>query len=388
MKIPMYYIWKNFVARKLTTGITVIGIALVVFVFAAVLMMADGVKKTLAGTGSENNVVITRKSATGEITSIIDRAVAELISTMSFVKKDIDGKAMITNDVVAIINSEKIDGGLSNIAVRGVSEPALKIRNKITIIKGRMFNFGSRELIIGKALPSRFKNSSIGDKIKFAGDLWTIVGEMDAEKSGFESELWCDATQLLQAFNRTDYSTVTFTRADNMSIEQMKATFAGDKRLNQFEPENERRYYEKQSEAMRLFIQILGITVTVIFSVGAMIGAMITMYASVSNRTKEIGTLRALGFQRLSVMMAFLIEALITSIVGGLVGLLLASFLQFFSISTLNFASFSELSFSFALTSNVIIGSLVFSIFMGIAGGFLPALRASRLNILAALRSL
>ncbi|HRK58492.1 MAG TPA: ABC transporter permease, partial [Candidatus Kapabacteria bacterium] len=124
MKIPMYYIWKNFIARKLTTGITVFGIALVVFVFAAVLMMADGVKKTLAGTGSENNVVITRKSSTGEITSIIDRAVAELISTMSFVKKDIDGKAMITNDVVAIINSEKIDGGLSNIAVRGVSEPA------------------------------------------------------------------------------------------------------------------------------------------------------------------------------------------------------------------------------------------------------------------------
>ena len=211
---------------------------------------------------------------------------------------------------------------------------------------------------------------------------------MDAEKSGFESELWCDATQLLQAFNRTDYSTVTFTQADNTSIQQMKATFAGDKRLNQFEPENERRYYEKQSEAMRLFIQILGITVTVIFSVGAMIGAMITMYASVSNRTKEIGTLRALGFQRFSVMTAFLIEALITSIVGGLVGLLLASFLQFFSISTLNFASFSELSFSFALTPNVIVGSLFFSIFMGIAGGFLPALRASRLNILAALRSL
>jgi ABC-type lipoprotein release transport system permease subunit len=386
MKIPLYYIWKNFLARKLTTGITVAGIALVVFVFAAVLMMADGVKKTLASTGSENNIIITRKSSTGEITSIVDRATADLISTLPMVKKGPDGKALFTNDVVTIINAPKQGGGLSNVAVRGVAETALSIRNKITIIRGRMFRFGSRELIVGKALTSKFEKVNIGDKIKFAGDQWTIVGEMDAEKSGFESELWCDATQLLQAFNRVDYSTLTFRRADNADIEQMKILFAGDKRLNQFEPENERRYFEKQSEAMRLFIQILGITVTLIFSVGAMIGAMITMYAAVANRTTEIGTLRALGFRRTSVMLAFLIEALITSIIGGSAGIAMASLLQFFSVSTLNFASFSELSFSFSMTSQVITGSLIFSVFMGFIGGFLPSVRAARMPILQALR--
>ncbi len=387
MNIPLYYIWKNFLARKLTTGITIAGIALVVFVFAAVLMMADGIQQTLSSTGSNDNVVITRKSSSGEITSIIDRATADLISTMPMIQKDETGKPLLTSDAVTIINAPKKDGGgLSNLAVRGVSENALKIRNKITIISGRMFTFGARELIVGKAIEERFSNIAIGNTIKFAGDNWVIVGIMDAEKSAFESELWCDANQLIQAFNRVDYSTLTFRISDNANIEQLKALFAGDKRLNQYEPENERKYFEKQSEAMRLFIQILGITITVIFSVGAMIGAMITMYAAVANRTTEIGTLRALGFQRMSILIAFLVESLITAFIGGFIGIGLASILQFYSISTLNFGSFSELSFSFALTSNVIQGALTFTGIMGFIGGFLPAVKASRMSILSALR--
>ena len=387
MNIPLYYIWKNFLARKLTTGITIAGIALVVFVFAAVLMMADGIQQTLSSTGSNDNVVITRKSSSGEITSIIDRATADLISTMPMIQKDETGKPLLTSDAVTILNAPKKDGGgLSNLAVRGVSENALKIRNKITIISGRMFTFGARELIVGKAIEERFSNIAIGNTIKFAGDNWVIVGIMDAEKSAFESELWCDANQLIQAFNRVDYSTLTVRISDNANIEQLKAIFAGDKRLNQYEPENERKYFEKQSEAMRLFIQVLGITITVIFSVGAMIGAMITMYAAVANRTTEIGTLRALGFQRMSILIAFLVESLITAFIGGFIGIGLASILQFYSISTLNFGSFSELSFSFALTSNVIQGALTFTGIMGFIGGFLPAVKASRMSILSALR--
>lgn len=387
MKIPLYYIWKNFRSRKLTTGITIAGISLVVFVFAAVLMMAGGIKQTLSSTGAADNVIVTRKSSTGEVTSIIDRAAADLISTMPYVRKDASGKAMMSNDAVTIINAPKRGGGMSNLTIRGISEPSMTIRNKVTITKGRMFTFGSRELIVGNAIATKFENVNIGDKIKFAGDYWTIVGQMDVEKSGFESELWCDAIQLMQVFNRDAYSTLTFKQTPNSTIEQMKASFAGDKRLNQFEPENEQRYYEKQSEMMRLFIEILGITITIIFSVGAIIGAVITMYASVANRTSEIGTLRALGFQRLSVMTAFLIEAIITSLLGGIAGLFIASFLQFFTISTLNFASFAELSFSFTLEPIDIAWSLGFSLLMGILGGFLPSLRAARMNILAALRS-
>ena len=386
MNIPFYYILKNFVARKLTAGITIGGIALVVFVFAAVLMMADGIRKTLATTGSEDNVVITRKSSTGEITSIIDRTTADLISTLQFVQKDEKGNALMTYDGVTVINAPKKDGGISNLAVRGVSETAMSIRNKITIVKGRMFTFGSRELIVGTALVKTFDKIDIGDKIKFGGDDWTIVGEMEAEKSGFESELWCDVRQLQLAMNRDAFSTLTFRKTSDADIEMMKIMFAGDKRLNQYEPENERRYFEKQSEAMRMFIQILGITITVIFSLGAMIGAMITMYAAVANRTTEIGTLRALGFGRSSILTAFLIESIITALLGGIIGIGLASLLQFLSISTLNFGSFTELSFSFSMTSSVFSGSMIFSLLMGIIGGFLPALKASRMSILSALR--
>ena len=386
MNIPFYYILKNFVARKLTAGITIGGIALVVFVFAAVLMMADGIRKTLATTGSEDNVVITRKSSTGEITSIIDRTTADLISTLQFVQKDEKGNALMTYDGVTVINAPKKDGGISNLAVRGVSETAMSIRNKITIVKGRMFTFGSRELIVGTALVKTFDKIDIGDKIKFGGDDWTIVGEMEAEKSGFESELWCDVRQLQLAMNRDAFSTLTFRKTSDADIEMMKIMFAGDKRLNQYEPENERRYFEKQSEAMRMFIQILGITITVIFSLGAMIGAMITMYAAVANRTTEIGTLRALGFGRSSILTAFLIESIITALLGGIIGIGLASILQFFSISTLNFVSFTELSFSFSITRSVFYGSMIVSLLMGIIGGFLPALKASRMSILSALR--
>jgi ABC-type antimicrobial peptide transport system permease subunit len=386
MNIPFYYILKNFIARKLTAAITIGGIALVVFVFAAVLMMADGIRKTLATTGSEDNVVITRKSSTGEITSIIDRPTADLISTLQFVQKDEKGNALMTADGVTVINAPKKDGGISNLAVRGVSENALNIRNKITIVKGRMFTFGSRELIVGTALLKTFDNIDIGDKIKFGGDDWTIVGEMEAEKSGFESELWCDVQQLSLAFNRDAYSTLTFRKTSDADIETMKMLFAGDKRLNQYEPENERRYFEKQSEAMRLFIQILGITITVIFSVGAVIGAMITMYAAVANRTTEIGTLRALGFGRTSILIAFLIESIMTALLGGIIGIGLASLLQFFSISTLNFGSFTELSFNFSMSGSVMSGSLFFSLAMGFIGGFLPAVKASRMSILSALR--
>jgi ABC-type antimicrobial peptide transport system permease subunit len=188
------------------------------------------------------------------------------------------------------------------------------------------------------------------------------------------------------AFNREAFSTLTFRKTSDADIEMMKILFAGDKRLNQYEPENERRYFEKQSEAMRMFIQILGITITVIFSVGAMIGAMITMYAAVANRTTEIGTLRALGFGRSSILTAFLIESIITALLGGIIGIGLASILQFFSISTLNFGSFTELSFSFSMTSSVFTGSMIFSLVMGFVGGFLPALKASRMSILSALR--
>ncbi len=388
MKIPFKYSFKNFKNRKLTNAITVFGVALVVFVFAAVLMMAYGIQKTLVATGSEDNVIILRKSANSEITSIIGGNIQNVIRTLPYIKTANSGKQIISYEPVVIINVDKKSGGISNITVRGVSPEVNKLRPKVKLIEGRIFNWGSRELIVGSSISKNFIGVEIGNKIKFAGDEWTIVGRFAANGSGFDSEFWGDAKQLLGAFKRGNtVSTVTLKLNDKSNFESFKRAFDSEKRLKQFEPKVEKKFFEEQSELMANFIRILGIFITVIFSLGATIGAMITMYAAVANRTIEIGTLRSLGFSRSSILVVFLFESILISLVGGIIGIAFASGLQFFSISTLNFASFSEISFSFALSSNIIIGSLIFACVMGLLGGFLPSVRAARMNIINALRA-
>lgn len=388
MKIPLNYIVRNLATRRLTTGITVLGVALVVFVFAAVLMMAYGVQKTLIATGSEENVLIARKAANGEISSIIDRETASVILTLPHIAKTAEGRPISSGEPVAIINLNKIEGGgVSNVTVRGVSQRVFALRPQVQLKEGRLFNPGSRELVAGAAVERRFAGATIGDIVRFAGDNWTVVGIIDAGGAGFDSEMWGDADQLLDAFNRNAFSTLTFKLDQPASFGDFVAAFDREPRLQQFEPKTERRFFEEQSELMAGFISILGIFITVIFSAGATIGAMITMYAAVANRTVEVGTLRALGFRRRSVLAAFLTESVLLSVIGGLAGLAFASVLQFFSISTLNFGSFSELEFSFALSPSIAISSLLFSLLMGLLGGFLPAVRAARLNIVNALRS-
>lgn len=387
MKIPLNYILRNLVTRRLTTGITVLGVALVVFVFAAVLMMAYGVQRTLVLTGSDENVLISRKASNGEISSIIDRETASVILTLPHIAKTPEGTPIASGEPVVIINLYKVDGGVSNVTVRGVSLQAFALRPQVRLKSGRMFNWGARELVAGAAIERRFAGSKIGDKVRFAGDEWTIVGTVDAGGAGFDSEMWGDTNQLLDAFNRTAYSTLTFKLDRPDAYSDFVAAFEREPRLQQFEPKTERRYFEEQSELMAMFIRVLGIFITVIFSAGATIGAMITMYAAVANRTVEVGTLRALGFRRRSVLAAFLTESILLSGIGGGVGLLFASFLQFFTVSTLNVGSFAELEFSFALSPVIAASSLLFALVMGLLGGFLPSVRAARLNIVNALRS-
>ena len=387
MKVPMKYILKSFMTRKLTTAITVTGIALVVFVFAAVLMMAYGVQKTLIATGSPDNVIVTRKASNGEISSIIDGDTRNVIKTLPFIAKSSDGKQIISDEPVVIINLEIKKGGVSNVTVRGVSPDVRTLRPQIKIKEGRMFNPSLRELIVGEAISNKFLGAQIGSKVKFAGDNWDIVGIFESNGSGFDSEMWGDSDQLLNAFNRgSAVSTLTF-KLDNINdLEKCKRAFETDIRLSQFEPKIEQKFFEEQSEFLATFIRILGIFITVIFSIGAIIGAMITMYSAVANRTVEIGTMRSLGFRRRSILMAFLTEALLISIIGAFVGLFFASFLQFFTVSTLNFSSFAELSFSFALSPSIVTSSFIFAVIMGFVGGFLPSVRASRINIVTALR--
>jgi putative ABC transport system permease protein len=388
MKIPIKYIIRNFKSRRLTTIVTITGIALVVFVFAAVLMMAHGVEKTLVATGSPDNVIVARKSANGEISSIILRDDYNTVLTLPYIAKLPDGKPVVSGETVVAISLEKMTGELGNVSVRGVSKEAFVLRPQVNIIEGRIFNRGAREIIVGSSIGKNFLGADIGNTVTFGGDTWTIVGKFYAGGSGFDSEMWGDNEQLQDAFNRSGgFSTMTFKLDQPDAFSALKAAFENEPRLQQFEPKPEPQFFAEQSEYMSTFIRVLGIFITVFFSVGAIIGAMITMYAAVANRSVEIGTMRALGFRRRSVLAAFLMESFVISLGGGLIGLFLASFLQFFSLSMLNFNSFSELEFSFALSPSIIGWSLFFSILMGLLGGFLPAARAARLKIVSALRA-
>jgi ABC-type antimicrobial peptide transport system permease subunit len=249
-----------------------------------------------------------------------------------------------------------------------------------------MFRQGTSEVIAGSSIAEGFKGAGLGETVRFASRDWTVVGVFDGGRTGFDSEIWGDAEQMLQAFRRTGFSSVLFKLTDSERFDAVKQQLEADPRLT-VEAKREQRFYADQSEALSKFITYLGTSISVIFSIGAIIGAMITMYASVASRVGEIGTLRALGFSRASILTAFLGEALLLGLIGGAVGLAAASFMQALTISTTNFQTFAVLAFSFKLTPRIVVQSLVFALAMGFIGGFLPAARAARMKIVDALRA-
>jgi ABC-type lipoprotein release transport system permease subunit len=387
VKIPFSYSLRNLWIRRLTTILTVSGMALVVFVFAAVLMLAQGLQKTLVQTGSYDNVVVIRKASESEVQSGVERLQASIIETQPEIAMGSDGKRLAAKELVVLIALPKRGTDKpSNIVIRGIEEKSMILRPQVKLVQGRMPRTGSAEIIAGASISQRFEGGGIGESLRFGMRDWTVVGIFDAGNSGYNSEIWGDVNQFMQAFRRPVYSSVIFKLSESSAFEKVKERIENDPRLS-LEALRETRYYEKQSEMMAKFLRILGITLTLIFSVGAIIGAMITMYAAVANRVAEIGTLRALGFQRRSVLSAFLIESLFLGLLGGLAGLFFASFLQLFTVSTLNFQTFSELAFSFSLTPEIFFEGVAFSLIMGFVGGVLPAVRASRMNIVEALRS-
>lgn len=386
MSIPVSYSFRNLLTRRLTTFLTATGMALVVFVFASILMLSAGLEKTLVDTGSEENVIVTRKSANSEVQSGVERQQAAIVESLPEIATDVDGEPLIAKELVVLISLPKRGSEKpANVVIRGISQASIKLRSQVRLTEGRLPRSGSAEIIAGSSIAKRFKGGGIGESLRFGMRDWMVVGIFDAGATGFSSEIWGDATLLMQAFRRPVYSSVTFKLASSSDFPLLKARLDADPRLT-LDVRRETQYYRDQSEMMAKFLRILGISLTIIFSLGAIIGAMITMYAAVANRVGEIGTLRALGFQRSSIMSAFLVEAFLLGFTGGVTGLLCASFLQLITISTMNWQTFSELAFSFTLTFDIACKSLLFSIMMGLIGGFIPAVRASRLKIVDALR--
>ncbi|MEO5766392.1 MAG: ABC transporter permease [Casimicrobiaceae bacterium] len=387
MAIPLSYIARNLVARRLTTILTAGGMALVVYVFATVLMLAAGLESTLVSTGEDDNVVIIRRGAQTEVQSGIDRRQASIVESLPDIATGQDGARLASKEPVVLINLLKRDtGSASNVVIRGVTAQGLTLRPKVKISEGRMFRPGTSEVIAGHSIAAGFKGAGIGETVRFASRDWEVVGVFDGGRTGFDSEIWGDAEQMLQAFRRTGFSSLLFRLNDPARFDDVKREIESDPRLT-LEAKRERRFYAEQSESLSKFITYLGTSISIIFSIGAIIGAMITMYASVASRTGEIGTLRALGFSRGSILAAFMIESLLLGLLGGVVGLLAASLMQALTVSTTNFQTFAVLAFSFTLTPRIVVLSLLFALAMGFVGGFLPAARAARLKIVDALRA-
>lgn len=387
MAIPLSYSLRSARSRRLTTFLTAAGMALVVFVFATVFMFAEGLEKTLVETGSFDNAQVIRKGSFSDVQSGISREHASIVESAEGIARADDGGVLSAKEVVVLVTlGKRYSGKPSNVAIRGVEAHSILLRPQVRLVEGRLPRPGTTEVMVGASVAKRFAGADLGGRLRFAVRDWQVVGVFDAGATGFSSEIWGDSDQIMQAFRRPLYSIVIFRLASADGFGRVKKVLEADPRLT-LDVKRESEYYAEQSKVMALFLKILGGSLTAIFSLGAVIGAMITMYSAVASRTSEIGTLRALGFGRLSILAAFVAESAAIGLAGGGVGLIFASFLQFFTVSTMNVQTFSELTFSFTLTFRTAVIALLVSLLMGLGGGLLPAIRASRMSIVDALRA-
>lgn len=364
--------------------------ALVVFVLAASMMLSSGIKRTLTQSGRADVAIVMRKGSDAELASAVEKEHVALITSRDEVARDTQGAPLAVSEVVVVLTLEKKDTpdhSVSNVQIRGVPENVHTFRPTARIVEGRAAQPATDEVVIGKRLRGRFVGVDLGQSFELKKNLPVqVVGVFEDDGSSFESEIWADIETARRAFGREAGSSsvrVRLTSADAFAA--FKAGIESDKQL-QLEAQRELDYYEKMSEGTSMFVSGLGVTIAVFFSIGAMIGALITMYASVAQRRKEIGTLRALGFSRFSILFSFLMESMMLALAGGLVGIIGALGMSAVKFTMVNFASWSEVTFSFDPEPSVLVTAILFGGVMGIIGGFFPAVRAARVPPIAAMR--
>jgi putative ABC transport system permease protein len=387
--IPLSYNVRSLFVRRTTTIATAVGVGLVVWVLAAAMMLYNGISNTLSASGSPTKAFVLRKGSDAELASTIEGPTARLVMESPGVKKAASGPLAV-GEVVIVIAQEKLgtDGQVSNVQVRGVPPNVLEFRPEVSIVEGRPPRPGTDEVMVGQRIRGRFEGVDLGGSFELKKNRpVTVVGVFEADGSAFESEVWADIETLRTSFGRQNLvSSVTVELESPSAFDAFKAHVESDKRLG-LEAMRESRYYEKQTEQTGTFILGMGIMIALFFSIGAMIGAMITMYGAVSQRRREIGTLRALGFSRGAVMFSFLFEAVVLSLIGGAIGIAAVIPVSMVELSLMNFATWSEIVFSFDLAPGVILTALIFGGGMGILGGFFPAYRAARVSAIEAMRA-
>jgi putative ABC transport system permease protein len=387
--IPLIYNVRSVRARWTSTIVAVLGIAGTVGVFVAMLSLARGFKATLVASGSPDNVLVMRAGSPSEMMGGVTLDSIKVIADAPGIARGANGP-LLTQDVVGVIPFPLITTGTdANVQVRGVSPNVLEVRRFAKIAEGRMFASGVSELVVGKNASRTYQGLKLGNQVNFAGGKWTVVGVFDAGGSAFDSEIWCDAHVLAEILKRPNniFQSVTVHLASPDSFQTLKDSLTSDPRLN-VDVTREIDYYAKQSTVMTTLISVLGGLVAAIMAIGAVFGALNTMYSAVAERGREIATMRAVGFAGSAVVFSFLIEALLIALVGGLLGCVAVLPLNGFTTSTMNFQTFSNLAFAFKITPDLLVKGVLFALVMGVLGGLLPAIRAATLPVAAALRSL
>jgi ABC-type antimicrobial peptide transport system permease subunit len=386
MKIPLIYNVRSILQRPASTVMTAVSIGLVVAVFVAMLALATGFRAALAKTGSPDNVIVLRQGAQDELSSGISRETARTIATFPHIAAGADGRPLVSPEIYVLLNPDrKTGGGIGNVVARGVDDRAFEVRKGVRIVTGRRFNSGASEVIIGRRIAERFVNMDIGDSLEFGGRKWAVVGHFASDGSGFESEVWGENEQFMPVFRGEVYQSVIFRLAPGVTLDEVKRAMEADPRI-QVSVRDEQDFYTSQSGILSTTLRIMAVFISAIMSIGAIFGAVNTMYAAVASRAPEIAVLLTLGFKPRSVLASFLSEAAVIALIGGVLGCAFALPINGIATSTTNWQSFSEVAFAFRVTPALLLDGVIFSVVMGVVGGFFPAWRASRLPVIQALR--
>jgi putative ABC transport system permease protein len=386
MKIPISYNIRNLMRRRTTTIMTALGIALTVAVLLSVSAMVEGLRTSLSATGHPLNILVTRKGSNAELNSSMTQEQFQTIKAKQGIERSPNGEPMASLELVTVVILESPENPLGvNINLRGLTTTGVTMREYVRMAEGRMFQPGRREIVVGKGLAKRYPKASIGSKLNFGRGEWDVVGVMDGGRSAADSEIFCDLAQLASDQNREAALSSTLIRAvDQAAMQALMNDLKDDRRLN-VDAVSEKTYYQDQTSSAAP-IQILGSFVAIIMAVGSSFAAMNTMYAAVARRSAEIGTLRVLGFSKGGILISFLIESILLSLLGGLIGCLLVLPLNNFTTGIGSFVTFSEFTFDFRITPEIMLTGIVFALVMGAVGGLFPASSAARKEILTALR--
>ena len=385
--IPIVYNVRSVVRRPVSTALTALGVGLVVAVFIGMLALGNGFRAALKKTGSSTNALVLRKGADSELSSGLGRDVASIVAADPHVATGADGRPLVSPEVYVLIPLAKSfdTTQIANVVVRGISDQAWQVRSNVKVTAGQKPTSGRAEICVGSRLTQRFPHTQVGQTLRFAGRDWTVTCNFTAAGSAFESEIWGENEQFMPVFRGEVFQSISFRMKDPAAFDEAQRALQADKRMT-VDVHRESAFYAQQSQLLSNILNILAIVITSIMAVGAVFGALNTMYAAISSRAPEIGVLMTLGFRPVSVLVSFLAESAFIALLGGILGCVFALPLNGIVTSTTNWSSFSEIAFSFRVTPTLLLIGVIFALVMGVVGGFFPALRAARLQVVQALR--